>query len=167
MIRLPVHAGALLHEASQTEHRLAVELGFEPTLAQVAAAMRMEPDRLRQIRLAAGAPASLDVPVGLDSDLTRAETIADEAALAAINCVDDSDDLSKTVSAALEELPERERQVLRRRYGLALAGTNSLVEIGQRLGVTRERARQIEGQALRRLRNNAGLRRAMLEHVSA
>ena len=167
MIRLPVHAGELLREASQTEHRLAVELGFEPTLAQVAAAMHMEPDRLREIRLAAGAPASLDMPVRLDSDLSRAETVTDEAALAAMQSVADSDDLPGTVSAALEELPEREREVLRWRFGLATADTRSLAEIGNRLGVTRERARQIEGQALRRLRNNAGLRRAMLEHATA
>jgi RNA polymerase primary sigma factor len=167
MIRLPVHAGELLREASQTEHRLSAELGFEPTLAQVAAAMHMEPDRLREIRLAAGAPASLDVPVGSDSDLSRAETVTDEAAQAAMQSVADSDDLPGTVSAALEELPEREREVLQWRYGLTTADTRSLAEIGKRLGVTRERARQIEGQALRRLRNNAGLRRAMLEHASA
>jgi RNA polymerase primary sigma factor len=167
MIRLPVHVGELLREASQTEHRLAVELGFEPTLSQVAAAMHMEPDHLRHIRLAAGAPASLDMPFGLDSDLSRAETVTDDAALAAMQAVADSDDLPGTVSAALEELPEREREVLRWRYGLATADTRSLAEIGKRLGVTRERARQIEGQALRRLRNNAGLRRAMLEHANA
>jgi hypothetical protein len=65
-------------------------------LAQVAAAMHIEPDRLRQIRLAAGAPASLDVPIGLDSDLARAETVADDAALSALQVVDDSDDLPET-----------------------------------------------------------------------
>jgi len=167
MIRLPVHASELLREASQTEHRLAVELGIEPTLSQVAAAMHMEPERLHQIRLAAGAPASLDVPVGVDSDVSRAETVTDEAAQAAMQSVADADDLPGTVSAALAELPEREREVLRWRFGLATAGTRSLAEIGQRLGVTRERARQIEDQALRRLRNNARLRRAMLEHASA
>jgi RNA polymerase primary sigma factor len=167
MIRLPVHAGELLREASQTEHRLAMETGFEPTLSQVAAVMHMEPDRLHQIRLAAGAPASLDMPVGLGSDLSRAETVTDEAAQAAMQSVADSDDLPGTVSAALEGLPEREREVLQWRYGLTTADTRSLAEIGKRLGVTRERARQIEDQALRRLRNNAGLRRAMLEHASA
>jgi RNA polymerase primary sigma factor len=81
--------------------------------------------------------------------------------------VAETDDLPATVSAALQALPEREREVLRWRYGLARADTSSQVEIGKRLGVTRERARQIESQALRHLRQNAGLRRAMLEHASA
>ena len=127
--------------------------------------MHMQPDRLRKIRLAAGAPASLDMPVGLDGDRMRAETVADDAAQAAMQSVAETDDLPATVSAALEALPEREREVLRWRYGLARADTSSLVEIGKRLGITRERARQIESQALRRLRKNAG--RAMLEHASA
>jgi RNA polymerase primary sigma factor len=166
LIRLPVHTGELLREAAQTEHRLAMELGIEPTLPQVAAAMHIEPDRLRQIRLAAGAPASLDVSVGSDSDVTWAETVADDAALAALHSLD-SDDVPETVSAALEELPEREREVLRWRFGLARGDSSSLAEIGKRLGVTRERARQIEDQALRHLRAHAGLRRAMLEHASA
>jgi RNA polymerase primary sigma factor len=166
LIRLPVHAGELLREASQTEQRLAAELGIEPSLSQVAASMHVQPDRLRQLRLAAGAPVSLDVPVGMDGDRLRAETVADDAAQAAMQSVADTDDLPATVSAALEALPEREREVLSWRYGLARADTSSLVEIGKRLGITRERARQIESQALRRLRQNAGLRRAMLEHAS-
>jgi RNA polymerase primary sigma factor len=167
LIRLPVHAGELLREASQTEQRLTAELGIEPSLPQVAASMHMQPDRLRKIRLAASVPASLDVPVGVDGDRMRAETVADDAAQAAMQSVAETDDLPATVSTALEALPEREREVLRWRYGLARDDTSSLVEIGKRLGITRERARQIESQALRRLRKNAGLRRAMLEHASA
>jgi RNA polymerase primary sigma factor len=167
LIRLPVHAGALLRESATVEQGLQARLEREPTLSEVAAAMHMEPDRLRQIRLVAVAPASLDVPGEVDSGLMRAETVTDDAATAAIQSVGESDGLPATVSAALEELPEREREVLRWRYGLASADTSSLVEIGKRLGVTRGRARQIEDQALRRLRKNAGLRRAMLEHASA
>jgi len=129
--------------------------------------MHVQPDRLRKIRLAAGAPASLDVPVGLDGDRMRAETVADDAAQAAMQSVAETDDLPATVSAALEALPERESEVLRWRYGLARADTHSLADIGKRLGVTRERARQIESQALRHLRKNAGLQRAMREHISA
>ena len=144
-----------------------MELGCEPTLSQVPAAMHIDPDCLRQMRQAGRAPASLDLPVSLDTDLLRGETVADDAALAALHSVDDSDDLPATVSAALEELPEREREVLRWRYGLTCADTSSRAEIGKRLGVTEERARQIEYQALRRLRTHAGLRRAMLDHASA
>jgi DNA-directed RNA polymerase sigma subunit (sigma70/sigma32) len=106
--------------------------------------MQIKPGRLRQFRLAAAAPASLDVPVGVDGDLTRVETIVNDAALAVMQSVGESCGLPATVSAAIEELPEREREVLRWRCGLASADTGSLVEIGNRLGVTRERARQIE-----------------------
>jgi RNA polymerase primary sigma factor len=81
--------------------------------------------------------------------------------------VAETDDLPATVSAALEALPERESEVLRWCYGLPRADTHSLADIGKRLGVTRERARQIESQALRRLRKDVGLRRAVLEHTSA
>jgi RNA polymerase sigma factor (sigma-70 family) len=129
--------------------------------------MSVDVDWLRQIRQAAAGPASLDVPMDVDSLLTRADTVADEAALAAVQAVGDTDDLPATVSDALEALTERQREVLRLRYGVGRTEPRSLAEIGQRLGVTRERARQIEGQAMRRLRTNPRLRRALLEHASA
>jgi len=81
--------------------------------------------------------------------------------------VGEAADLEGSVAAALEDLPEREREVLQLRYGLGRPETWSLAQIGQRLGVTRERARQIESQALRRLRDNARLQRALVELKAA
>jgi len=161
-IRLPVHAGEMLRGAAQAEQDLVAELGRPPTLAEVAGRVGIQPERLRAIRFAASAPQSLDAPLSTDTSLTRADAVADDHAGDALELAEDSSDLRESISAALERLPERERNVVRLHYGVGTPQT-SLAEIGQRMGVTRERARQIEGQALRRLRNNAELRRALVE----
>jgi RNA polymerase primary sigma factor len=81
--------------------------------------------------------------------------------------VAEHDELADQVAAALQDLPAREREVLRLHYGLGNTDAASQTEIGTRLGVTRERARQIEGQALRKLRGDRRLRRALVDLVSA
>jgi DNA-directed RNA polymerase sigma subunit (sigma70/sigma32) len=106
--------------------------------------MQIKPGRLRQFRLAAAAPASLDVPVGVDGDLTRVETIVNDAALAAMQSVGESYGLPATVSAAIEELPEVSVRCCVGAVGWRALTPGPMVEIGNRLGVTRERARQIE-----------------------
>ena len=166
-IRLPVHAADLLRRAALVEQRLGADLGRTPALAELAAELDIQPERLHAIRLVASAPASLDAPVTNDSELSRGDTLPDDAALTAMQSVAEHDELADEVADALQDLPAREREVLRLRYGLGTTDGASLTEIGARLGVTRERARQIEGQALRRLRGDHRLRRALVDLQSA
>jgi len=166
-IRLPVHAGDLLRRAALLEQRLGEDLDRTPALAELAAELGIQPERLHAIRLAASAPASLDRPVAGDSERTRGEIVPDDRALTTMQSIGEHDELAKEVADALQGLPAREREVLRLRYGLGDANAATLVEIGARLGVTRERARQIESQALRKLRGDRRLRRALAELQTA
>ena len=122
---------------------------------------------LRAIRLAAATPASLDTPLADDSERTRGDLVADEPALTTMQSAGEHDELADQVEAALDDLPPREREVLRLRFGLGKTDGANLAEIGSHLGVTRERARQIEGQALRRLRADRRLRRALVDLQTA
>lgn len=163
IIRLPVHAGELLRAASAAEEGLQAELGVKPTLYQVAARVGVGADRLSAIRSVASSPRSLDAPLARDSALTHGDTLVDEEASERFRNLERTDDLEQTVDEVLEELPERERQVVKLHFGLGNTGALTLAEIGEHLGVTRERARQIEGQALRRLRGDTRMRRAFVE----
>ena len=162
-IRLPVHAGEMLRSAAQAEQQLASELGRPPTLVEVAERVGVQPQRLHAIRAAASRPESLDEPLTTDTSLTRGDTVADEQAGDPLEFTEDAADLQQSLDAALQHLPERERDVLTLHYGVGTSHPWTLDEIGKRIGVTRERARQIESQAMRRLRNNTQLRRALVE----
>jgi RNA polymerase primary sigma factor len=162
-IRLPVHAGDLLRTAAQAEQNLAAELGRPPTLTEVAERVGVQPPRLHAIRMAASRPESLDKPLTNDSNLTRADTVADELASDSLESTEATADIKQSLGTALQYLPERERAVLKLHYGVGTRHAWTLDEIGKQMGVTRERARQIEGQAMRRLRNNTELRRALVE----
>jgi RNA polymerase primary sigma factor len=164
-IRLPVHAGEMLRSAAQAEQNLRAELVREPTLEEVAQRVGVQPQRLQAIRLAASRPASLDEPLTTDTDLTRGDMVADDRD--PLEYSDDAGDLQHSLGAALEHLPVRERDVLKLHYGVGTAHPWTLDEIGKRMGVTRERARQIEGQAMRRLRHDSRLRRALIELTGA
>jgi RNA polymerase primary sigma factor len=165
-IRLPVHAGELLRRSADIEQRLELELGRAPTLAELAAQTGIEPDRLRALRHAAVLPASLDAPVSHEVELTRGDTIPDETAETALQAHVDANELHDRFVELLNSLPQREREVLQLRYGLDRPESWSLAQIGQHLGVTRERARQIEEQALRRLRDDARLKRDLVDLVA-
>jgi RNA polymerase primary sigma factor len=167
LIRLPAHVGDLLRRGALLEQRLEADLGRKPGLAELAAEVGVNPERLHAIRIAASTPASLDTPLARDSERTRGETVPDDRALNMMQSVTEHDELSDQVAAALDDLPAREREVLRLHYGLGGTNGASLTEIGAHFGVTRERARQIEGQALRRLRGDSRLRRALVDLQSA
>jgi RNA polymerase primary sigma factor len=162
-IRLPVHAGELLRRASQTKQQLQAELGHEPTEAQIAARVGIHPERLQAIRRVAATPGSLDMPLGEESTSTRADTLVDEAATYPLELVGEAADLERSVDAVVEELPERERYVLKLHYGLGRTAALTLAEIGKQMGISRERARQIESQAFRRLRGDMRVRHAFVE----
>lgn len=163
IIRLPVHAGELLRLASAAEEQLQAELGERPTVGQVAARIGVAAERLSAIRRVASSPGSLDAPLKSDSALTQGDTLIDEAASAAFRKVGSADDLEQAIGEVLEDLPERERAVVKLHFGLGDTRALTLAEIGEHLGVTRERARQIEGRALRRLRGDTRMRRAFVE----
>jgi RNA polymerase primary sigma factor len=166
-IRLPVHAGELLRAAAMTEQQLEAETGHKPSVDQIAARLGTQAERLRAIRVVATTPSSLDVTVRGENMRTQADILPDDSSTESFEEAAGAADLQESVVAVLDELPERERNILKLHYGLGTPGVLSLSEIGQRLGITRERARQIESQALRRLRGDNRIRRAYVDATTA
>ncbi|HWG56971.1 MAG TPA: sigma-70 family RNA polymerase sigma factor [Gaiellaceae bacterium] len=148
-IRIPVHIAEREQRIVRAERDLLAKLGRPPTDEEVAKVARVSLKHLKEVRQAARAVTSLDKPLGDDNDAS----IGDLLGVAEAG-VEEEVELSlteTTLYGALEHLPERDREVLRLRYGLGVEEPKSLEEIGRRLGLTRERVRQIEAQALERL----------------
>ncbi|MCI0547221.1 MAG: sigma-70 family RNA polymerase sigma factor [Candidatus Rokubacteria bacterium] len=150
-IRLPVHVEQLLSQYLRTREILVQELGRPPTIEEVAARLGQPVAQLEHLEAVRQKPLSLDSPVGPEGTTTLEETVQDESGnpadrLAAI--LRDRADLL----GVLQDLPDNERRVIALRFGLEGSEPMTLEGIGKRLGVTRERVRQIEGAALRRLR---------------
>ena len=164
-IRLPAHAGELLRNAAHAEQELRTEMLGEPTVEQVAARVGVAVERLRELRRMALSPGSLDRPVGDESTRTHADLLVDEAASDVFQLSGVSDEVEDSIAAVLAELPERERNVIRLHFGVGRPDAMSLAQIGEKMGITRERARQIENQGLRRMRANTRLRRAFVEET--
>lgn len=152
LVRLPVHLGETLNRIQAARRQLTQSLGREPTDTELATHLGMSEEKLRELRRTAQDPVSLATPVGEDADSTLADFIPDPHAL-------DADDaaasgmLRQQIAAALDQLSERERRVLELRYGLTDGQPRTLEEVGRAFGVTRERVRQIEVKALRKLRH--------------
>jgi RNA polymerase primary sigma factor len=165
-IRLPVHMFELLTKIARAERELAAGLGRQPTLDELGGCLEIEPERILEARRAARMPLSLEAPVGEDGELTRGDLIGDEAAAENAHRSCEASELSERLESALDELHPRERQVLRLRFGLDRGYERTLGEVGEALGVTRERIRQIEAEGLRKLRCVPGLRRDLLAYLS-
>ena len=148
MIRMPVHIVERLHKMNRAERHLWTELGREPTLEEIAAEANMPLDQAREVRAAPRAT-SLDAPVGDDNDAVLGDFVSGDEPLPD-ELVEDSL-RSQILAEALLSLPERHRSVIVLRYGLDETDPRTLEEIGRRLGITRERVRQIEVEALSRL----------------
>lgn len=152
LVRLPVHLGETLNRIQAARRQLTQSLGREPTDTELANHLGMSEEKLRELRRTAQDPVSLATPVGEEADSTLADFIPDPHAL-------DADDaaasgmLRQQIAAALDQLSERERRVLELRYGLTDGQPRTLEEVGKAFGVTRERVRQIEVKALRKLRH--------------
>jgi len=147
-IRIPVHIAERETRIGRAERDLSAKLGRPPTDEEIAVAAKVSLKHLKEVREAARAVTSLDKPLGDDNDASIGDLVGGG------NLVEDEVEISlteTTLHKALETLPEREREVLRLRYGLGTEEPKSLEEIGRRLGLTRERVRQIEGHALSRL----------------
>lgn len=150
-IRLPVHLVDKISKMRRIGMKLQEELGREPTDEELADELGMTAARVRQMRLAAIRPASLDAPIGDDESNNFADVVEDENATSPYENLED-----KTVTGMLQDmvkhLDEREATILRYRFGLDGGSEKTLEEVGEKFGVTRERVRQIQNLALKKLR---------------
>lgn len=162
-IRIPVHMIELIGDVYRQSRELQQAIGREPTPDEIAQAMQTTPERVRQIIRAARQPISLETPVGEDDESTLSEFIADKGASAPAD-IAAQQMLRDHVEWVFEQLSERERIVLKMRFGLVDGRERTLGEIGQELGVSRERVRQIEAEALQKLRR-AELRMRLKEYL--
>jgi RNA polymerase primary sigma factor len=148
-IRMPVHIVERMQKMNRAERSLWAVLGREPTLEEVAEEANLPLQQAKEVKAAARASTSLDAPVGEADDAVLGDFVAGEGPLPDEQVEDSL--RSQTLAGALRALPDRHRAVVILRYGLDDAEPKTLEEIGRRLGLTRERVRQIEVEALKRL----------------
>jgi RNA polymerase primary sigma factor len=151
MIRLPVHVEQLVARYVKMREAMTQELGRMPTLAEVAERMKRPADEIEQLEAVRQRPVSFDAPVGSAGEGTLKDFIQDRTAEPAGRLMGLLQERAE-LAGVLEDLPDNERTVVRLRFGLDGVKPMTLEEIGRRLGVTRERVRQIEAAALKRLR---------------
>ena len=151
-IRIPVHMVETINKLVRVSRQLLQELGTDPTPEQIGAVMDLAPERVREIQKVAQEPVSLETPIGEEEDSHLGDFIEDEDAPAP----DEAASyilLKEQLEEVLETLTPREAKVLRLRFGLDDGRSRTLEDVGQEFGVTRERIRQIEAKALRKLRH--------------
>ena len=151
-IRVPVHMVETINKLSKMQRRLTLELGYEPSTKELAEALEMSEEKVQEIMQIAREPASLETPIGEEDDSNLGDFVADSNVLTPEGNVE-SVMLREHIDLLLRDLKERERQVLILRFGLADGHPRTLEEVGREFKVTRERIRQIEAKALRKLRN--------------
>lgn len=151
-IRIPVHMVETINRLIRTSRRLQQELGREPTSEEIGVEMEMDADRVREIIKISQEPISLEMPIGEEEDSSLGDFIEDHKILAPADAASRKM-LKEQMDDVLGTLSERERQVLAMRFGLDDGRTRTLEEVGKAFGVTRERIRQIEAKALRKLRH--------------
>jgi len=156
-IRLPVHMGDSISRYRKTLNLLAQELGRQPAPEEVAEAMAVHPEKIQQIVLAAQRTISLETPIGSEDDTSLGDLIADEGSETPYEAASESM-LKQDVNAALNTLSAREKLVLQLRFGLGNGHQHTLAEVGEQLQISRERVRQIENEALIKLRRLDGER---------
>ncbi|MDY3765228.1 MAG: RNA polymerase sigma factor RpoD [Lachnospiraceae bacterium] len=151
-IRVPVHMVETINKTLRMTRTLLQELGREPTAEEVAERLNVPVARVREVLKISRDPVSLDTPIGEEDDSHLGDFIEDDSALSPADSAAFSM-LKEELGAALESLTERERQVVRLRFGLEDGRARTLEEVGKEFNVTRERIRQIEAKALRKLRH--------------
>ncbi|MGM1020918.1 MAG: RNA polymerase sigma factor RpoD [Bacillota bacterium] len=151
-IRIPVHMVETINKLIRVSRQLLQELGREPTPEEVAAEMELSVEKVREIMKIAQEPVSLETPIGEEDDSHLGDFIEDQEALAPADAAA-YELLKEQLEDVLDTLTEREENVLRLRFGLDDGRTRTLEEVGKVFGVTRERIRQIEAKALRKLRH--------------
>ena len=151
-IRIPVHMVETINRLIRTSRRLQQELGREPTSEEIGLEMELDADRVREIIKISQEPVSLEMPIGEEEDSNLGDFIEDHKILAPADAASRKM-LKEQMDDVLGTLSDRERQVLAMRFGLDDGRTRTLEEVGKAFGVTRERIRQIEAKALRKLRH--------------
>ena len=151
-IRIPVHMVETINKLMRTSRRLVQELGREPTSEEIGSDMEVAPEKVREILKISQEPVSLETPIGEEEDNHLGDFIEDRSAIAPADAAS-SQLLKELVEDVLETLNIRERRVLQMRFGLEDGRGRTLEEVGREFGVTRERIRQIEAKALRKLRH--------------
>jgi RNA polymerase primary sigma factor len=151
-IRLPVHVGETINRVRKTSHRLQQILEREPTQEEIARALDITDDKVRQVLDVARHPVSLEAPVGTEGDAFLGDFIEDHTMPQPLD-IASQQLLRSQIVEALNKLTERERKIIVLRFGLEDGKFRTLEEVGREFGITRERIRQIEAKALRKLRH--------------
>ncbi len=151
-IRIPVHMIETINKLVRTSRQMLSEMGREPTPEEVAKRLSMPLEKVRKVMKIAKEPVSLEAPVGDEEDSSLGDFIADESALQPLDSAIHSN-LKETCTRILSSLTPREERVLRMRFGIGMNTDHTLEEVGQQFNVTRERIRQIEAKALRKLKH--------------
>jgi RNA polymerase primary sigma factor len=151
-IRIPVHMIETINKMIKIQRQLQIETGKEPTPEEIAEKMDIPVDKVKKVLKIAKEPVSLETPIGEDEDSNLGDFIEDKKAK---NPIDEVTylKLQENTKAILDTLSPREASVLRLRFGIDCASDHTLEEVGKRFNVTRERIRQIEAKALRKLRH--------------
>ncbi|MBQ7300325.1 MAG: RNA polymerase sigma factor RpoD [Clostridia bacterium] len=151
-IRIPVHMVETIHKVSRVSRQLLQELGHEASAEEIAAEMDMSPDKVREIMKIAQDPVSLETPIGEEEDSHLGDFIEDDTSPAPAEAASYTL-LREQLCEVLSTLTPREEEVLKLRFGLKDGRTRTLEEVGKVFNITRERIRQIEAKALRKLRH--------------
>jgi len=151
-IRIPVHMVETINRLVKISRQLLQELGRDPSVEEIAKEMELSPDKVREVMKIAQEPISLETPIGEEEDSHLGDFIEDPEAVAPAEAASVTM-LKQKMGDVLKNLTERERKVLVLRFGLEDGHQRTLEEVGQEFGVTRERIRQIEAKALRKLRH--------------
>jgi RNA polymerase primary sigma factor len=157
-IRVPVHMVETINKLAAVQRALNQELGREPTIEEIAVDLELEPSKVSELRRIAQDPLSLETPLGEEEDSTIGDFVEDTEAEAPVRAASFKL-LQEYLGVVLEELNERERQVLVMRFGLADGRIHTLEEVGRHFNVTRERIRQLETKALAKLRQPSRARK--------
>lgn len=151
-IRIPVHMIETINKLVRTSRQMLIEMGREPVPEELAKRLSMPLEKIRKVMKIAKEPVSLEAPVGDEEDSSLGDFIADESVLQPLDMAIHSN-LKETCTRILSSLTPREERVLRMRFGIGMNTDHTLEEVGKQFNVTRERIRQIEAKALRKLKH--------------
>ena len=151
-IRVPVHMTEIINKIVRASRQMLSEIGREPTPEELAAKLHMPLERVRKTLKIAKEPLSLETPIGEEGDFNLGDLIEDKNAILPIDAAIQSN-LRETTTRMLASLTPREERIVRMRFGLGMNSDHTLEEVGQKFSVTRERIRQIEAKALRKLKH--------------
>ncbi len=151
-IRIPVHMIETINKIVRTQRQMLHEIGREPTPEELAEKLGLPLEKIRKVLKIAKEPISLETPIGDDEDSNLGDFIEDKSALLPVDAAIQSN-LRETTTRVLASLTPREERVLRMRFGIGMNTDHTLEEVGQQFSVTRERIRQIEAKALRKLKH--------------